>query len=124
MMPRLPGDFSVKTGTVMQARSLPIGARVFTPFLSRAGPGAKSPCALACRVDVAQKAPWLLVARRVREGRIDCNDGTLAGVGEVGETSLGGKCKSRHARMRRELSGGLAGKMPLAGTLHCGGKTG
>ena len=107
-------DFSVKTGTLMQASNLGLQKWALAIYLLSTGIKGTSSMKLYCDLRITQKSAWHL-AHRLRENWRDQTD-LFEGPAEVDEAYFGGKRKNMHASKRRELTGrGTAGKTAVVG---------
>ena len=106
-------DFSIKTGTLMQGSTLPLGTWAIAFYLFSTHLKGVSSMKLHRDLSVTQKTTWYM-AHRIRETLKD-NPGQFAGPVEVDETYIGGKEANKHEDKKLRAGRGPVGKAAVVG---------
>ena len=113
--PKRP-QFSLKTGTLMQASNLGYQTWAIAIYLLTTNLKGVAAMKLHRDLEISYKAAWHL-AHRLRAAFADGESLPFSGPVEADETYLGGKRKNMPKRKRKELTGrGAVGKTAVVGT--------
>ena len=105
--------FSVRTGTVMARSHISLQNWAFAIYLAVTNLKGVSSMKLHRDLGISQKAAWFML-HRIREA-LASNPGSFDGPVEVDETYVGGLEKNRHAKDKKNLGRGTAGKTAVVG---------
>ena len=105
--------FSVRTGTVMARSHISLQNWAFAIYLAVTNLKGVSSMKLHRDLGISQKAAWFML-HRIREA-LASNGRPFSGPVEVDETYVGGLEKNRHAKDKKNLGRGTAGKTAVVG---------
>ena len=109
------GDFSLKTGTLMEGSKLGYQTWAVAIYLAMTGLKGVSSMKLHRDLEITQKSAWHL-AHRIRKAIEGGEAPMFVGPAEADETYVGGKRKNMPNAKRKELTGrGTVGKAAVAG---------
>ena len=107
------GDFSVKTGTVMQGSNLPLSKWAIASYIMTTSLKGVSSMKLHRDLGITHKSAWHL-SHRIRKAW-ESERGLFSGPVEVDETYVGGKKANMHRSKRTGGRGGAKGKTAVVG---------
>ena len=107
------GDFSLKTGNMMEGSKLGYQIWAIAIYLVTTNLKGVSSMKMHRDLEITQKSAWHL-AHRIRKA-FDPGDPVFAGPTEADEFYAGGKESNKHASRKQRLGRGTAGKVPVAG---------
>ena len=110
-------EFTVRTGTVMEASKIPLHKWLYAKYLVVTARKGISSLQLSKQIGVTQKSAWFLLSR-IREACGQAprsGQGKLAGIVEVDETYIGGKERNKHGSKKLKAGRGTVGKQAVVG---------
>ena len=113
--------FSIKVGTIFEDSKIELRKWFMAIYLMTSHKKGIASTQLAKDIGVTQKTAWFMLHRLRYAAETRSFKSPLKGEIEVDETFMGGKEKNKHARKRKHLGTGGAGKTAVMGLLERGG---
>ena len=117
-------QFTVMVGTVFERSHIPLNKWLMAAFLLCSSKKGISAHQMHRMLGITYKSAWFMM-HRLREAMREGKFSPLGGEGktvEMDETFVGGKAKNQHAKKRKHVGTGGAGKEAVFSLLERGGK--
>lgn len=114
--------FSIKVGTVFEDTKIPLRKWFAAIWLLTSHKKGIASTTLAKDIKVTQKTAWFMLHRLRHAAATKSFNAQLQGTVEADETFIGGKEKNKHARKKKHVGTGGAGKVAVLGLQQRGGE--